>query len=41
MSNSQEIFAIALGLELPWCIKEVKFNKAESRLDIHLGFAKG
>lgn len=41
MSNSQEIFAIALGLELPWCIKEVKFNKTESRLDIHLGFTKG
>lgn len=41
MTNSQEIFAIALGLELPWFIKEVKFNKVESRLDIYLGFTRG
>lgn len=41
MTNSQEIFAIALGLESPWHIKEVKFDKANSRLDIHLSFEKG
>ena len=40
MSNSQEIFAIALGLELPWSIKEVKLNQVESRSDIYLGFTK-
>lgn len=41
MTNSQDIFAIALGLESPWHIKEVKFDKVNSRLDIHLSFEKG
>ena len=41
MTNSQEIFTIALGLESPWYIKEVRFNKKNSRLDIYLGFTKG
>lgn len=41
MTNSQEIFAIALGLESPWYIKGVNFNTADSRLDIYLSFTKG
>jgi len=41
MTNSQEIFAIALGLESPWYIKDVHFDKEKSRLDIYLDFTKG
>lgn len=41
MTNSQDIFAIALGIKDPWHIKSVSFNKDGSRLDIHIGFAKG
>src|SRR5690606_1417028 len=41
MTNSQDIFAIALGLEEPWHIKEIAFDRDSSRLDIHLGFTKG
>lgn len=41
MTNSQEIFSIALGLESPWQISTVSFDKANSKLDIHLTFTKG
>ncbi len=41
MTNSVEIFSIALGIETPWKIKEVRFNQASSRLDIYLEFIKG
>lgn len=41
MNNSKEIFEIALGLESPWFIKEVVFNKELSQLDIYLDFTKG
>ena len=41
MTNSQDIFAIALGLEKPWHIESVSFNEANSQLDIHLAFTKG
>ncbi len=41
MMNSQEIFAIALGLESPWYIKDVHFDKEQSRLEIYLDFTKG
>lgn len=41
MQNSVEIFSIALGLQEPWHIKEVLFDKKNSQLDIHLGFTKG
>lgn len=41
MQNSKEIFSIALGLEKPWSIKEVLFDKSNSQLDIHLEFSKG
>ncbi len=39
--NSQEIFTIALGLEAPWSIKEIKFDDLNSRLDIYIGFTRG
>lgn len=39
--NSEEIFTFALGLESPWSIKEIKFDKSNSRLDIYLVFTRG
>ena len=41
MQNSTDIFSIALGLQKPWLIKEVIFNRDNSQLDIHLEFTKG
>jgi len=41
MRNSTEIFSIALGLQAPWYIKEVIFDKESSQLDTHLAFTKG
>lgn len=41
MANSDQIFSIALGLEAPWYIQEIVFNKAESQLDIYLSFTRG
>jgi len=41
MQNSTEIFALALGLNSPWEIKEVIFDKEKSQLDIYLTFEKG
>lgn len=41
MNNSIEIFSIALGLQEPWNIKEIIFNKENLQLDIYLQFTKG
>ncbi len=41
MNNSIEIFSIALGLEEPWNVKEIIFNKESLQLDIYLQFTKG
>ena len=41
MENSEQLFAIALGLEQPWLIKKIIFNKEKSQLDIHLYFTRG
>jgi transposase len=41
MQNSTEIFSIALGLQEPWYIKEVLFDKTQMQLDIYLAFTKG
>ena len=41
MQNSEQIFAMALGLSTPWFIREIKFDKESSRLDIYLSFTKG
>ncbi|WP_417359775.1 hypothetical protein [Galbibacter sp.] len=34
MTNSLDIFAIALGLEEPWYIKEIVFDKKTITMDI-------
>ena len=41
MQNSVELFSIALGLEEPWFVKEVVFDKERLQLDVYLGFKKG
>ncbi len=41
MEHSEQIFALALGIEQPWNIKEIIFDKNTSRLDIHLEFTRG
>ena len=41
MKNSEQIFAIALGVEKPWNIERVVFNKENSQLDIYLSFTRG
>jgi transposase len=41
MQNSTEIFSIALGLQEPWHVKKVIFNKDNLQLDIYLAFTKG
>lgn len=39
--NSEQLFVAALGLEIPWEIKSINFDKEEKQLDIHLGFTRG
>jgi hypothetical protein len=43
--NSNQIFEMALGLEKPWYVKEIKMDKAEGvlhgQIDIYLDFEKG
>ena len=41
MENSAQIFGIALGLEKPWHIEKIVFNKELSQLDIYLHFTRG
>jgi len=41
MNNSEQIFAIALGLEDPWSIKKIIFDQDKSQLDIYLEFRRG
>ena len=41
MENSEQIFAIALGLEEPWHVEKIVFNKEQSQLDIYLKFTRG
>lgn len=41
MTNSQEIFALALGLQEPWHIESISFDEGNSRLDIRLSFTRG
>lgn len=44
-NNSTEIFSLALGLESPWFIENVKFEKVEEfskkELHIHINFERG
>ncbi|QDH80182.1 hypothetical protein FKX85_14490 [Echinicola soli] len=43
--NSTQIFEMALGLEKPWYVKEIKMDQAEGaghgQIDIYLDFEKG
>jgi transposase len=41
MNNSEQIFAIALGIEVPWHIEKIVFSKEQSQLDIYLKFTRG
>jgi transposase len=44
MTNSTDIFQMALGLESPFKVKEVSLkidNQSQKRLDIYIGFDKG
>jgi len=41
MQNSSEIFSLALGLQPPWELETVKFDKEQSRVDIHINFTRG
>jgi transposase len=41
MGNSEQIFAMAIGLKTPWSIREIIFDKENSRLDIYLEFVRG
>ena len=41
MDNSEQIFTIALGLEEPWYIDKIVFDKEILQLDIYLRFTRG
>jgi transposase len=41
MNNSEQIFAIALGLKEPWFIEKILFDQEKSQFDIYLKFTKG
>lgn len=36
-----ELFGLALGLEAPWAVTEVRFNGEACRLDLTVDFAEG
>ena len=39
--NSEPLFVAALGLENPWGIEPIRFDKEVKQLDIHIGFTSG
>jgi transposase len=39
--NSEQLFTAALGLEKPWEIRSIEFDKENQQLDIYLGFTRG
>ncbi len=39
--NSEELFKSLLGLEEPWIIKEIRFDRQERRVDIFIDFPRG
>ena len=41
MENSEQIFTIALGLEEPWYLEKIVFDKKVLQLDIYLRFTRG
>ena len=38
---SKQLFKLALNIQEPWYIKQVKFDAEAKRLDIHIDFHKG
>ena len=40
MSNT-DIFSLALSIQEPWFIEEIKFDAEGKRLDVHINFLKG
>ena len=41
MSNSNELFAAALGVACPWSVRDVTFDAGKRLLVIGIDFAKG
>jgi transposase len=41
MMNKEQIFEMALGIDKPWYIKEIKFDLPNRQLDIYIDFQKG
>lgn len=39
--STKELFAVALGLEEPWFVEDIRFDSDKRRLDIILDFKKG
>lgn len=39
--NPESLFAIALGIVLPWEVEGIEFSKEAKRLDIKIGFSRG
>ncbi len=38
---SNELFAVALGVEQPWCVKDVRFDAGKRLLTVAIDFKKG
>jgi hypothetical protein len=41
MRDPQALFALALGLQAPWFVRDVRFSPTEQRFDLQLGFDRG
>jgi transposase len=39
--QEEELFAAALGLQLPWCVSNLNFSAKDKRLDIEIDFESG
>ncbi len=39
--KQKDLFKLALGLEDPWMVREVRFDLEEGKLDIWLDFPRG
>ena len=39
--NAESLFAVALGITLPWEVEGIEFSKESKRLDIKIGFSRG
>ncbi|MEI6795391.1 MAG: ISL3 family transposase, partial [Methanomassiliicoccales archaeon] len=41
MDDRSSLFAMALGLNHPWFVSEIKLDTAKGRLDLDIDFEKG